>query len=410
MEKRSTFSMMLYAKKTVENKMGESPLYLRITMNGESASLSLYKTVVLKYWNTKLGMVQGSDKYSKEMNHFLMAAQAAVYEHYKAFRDRGLPFSVTDVRDAYIGKAKSAKGKKLLDVYREHNEKIRTLIGIDYTDSTVERYDVSLNHTRNFIAARYQRDDMFLNELNYEFITDFEIFLKTKKGIAHNTTMKYVKNLKKVIRIAIANGDLSKDPFSEFKVRMKKVDRGYLTEDELKILINKKFSNARLDQVRDCFVFSCFTGLAHADLIRVSQQNIINGSDGKKWIKIHRQKTDNLSSIPLLAAAKAILEKYKDHPQCVLNNVILPVNSNQKMNAYLKEIADLCGISKNLSCHLARHTFATTVTLNNDVPIETVSKMLGHTSLNVTRIYARLLDKKIGQDMKHLDGMYQVEG
>ncbi len=410
MEKRSTFTMMFYAKKTVENKMGESPLYLRITMNGESTSLSLYKTVNLKYWNAKSGMAEGSDKYVKELNRFLMASQSGVYEHYKNFREKGLPFTVTDVRDAYIGKSKANKGKKLLELYRLHNDKIRTLIGIDYTDSTVERYDVSLKHTRNFINAKYQKEDVYLNELNYEFITDFEIFLKTKKGIAHNTTMKYVKNLKKVIHIAIANGDLTKDPFSEFKVRMKKVDRGYLTEEELKILINKKFSYARLDQVRDCFVFSCFTGLAHADLIRLSQQNIITGSDGKKWIKIHRQKTDNLSSIPLLASAKAILEKYKDHPQCVLNNVILPVNSNQKMNAYLKEIADLCGISKNLSCHLARHTFATTVTLNNDVPIETVSKMLGHTSLNVTRIYARLLDKKIGQDMKHLDGMYQVEG
>ena len=409
MENRSSFTMMFYLKKTVVNKLGESPIYLRITYNGENSSLSLHRSINANFWNTKLGKAEGSDRNLKDLNRYLISVQSTVYEHYRNLREGRNPVTALDIRNAYLGISNEV-GKSLLQLYRQHNEKIRSLIGIDYTLSTVDRYDVSLNHTYQFIVAKYHKEDMMLRELNYEFLTDYEIFLKTVRRIAHNTTMKYVKNLKKVIHIAIANGDLAKDPFSEFKVRMKKVDRGYLTEEELKILINKKFSNARLDQVRDCFVFSCFTGLAHADLIRLSQQNIITGSDGSKWIKIHRQKTDNLSSIPLLASAKAILEKYKDHPQCVLNNVILPVNSNQKMNAYLKEIADLCGISKNLSCHLARHTFATTVTLNNDVPIETVSKMLGHTSLNVTRIYARLLDKKIGQDMKHLDGMYQVEG
>ncbi len=410
MEKRNTFTMMFYAKKTVTNKLGESPLYLRITFNGENASLSLHKTVNLAYWNAKAGMAEGPEKYAKELNRFLMTTQSAVYEHYRNFRDKGLPFTAVEVRDSYLGKSKSGKGKKLLDIYSLHNDKIRSLIGIDFTHSTVLRYDTALKHTREFIRDNYKKEDVYLSELNYEFVCDFEIFLKARKGIAHNTSMKYVKSLKKVIRIAMANGDLNKDPFSGYKVRIKKVDRGYLTEEELKLIINKKFNNVRIDQVRDCFVFSCFTGLAHADLIRLSPQNIVTASDGKKWIKINRQKTDSMSSIPLMAAALSIIDKYKEHPHCVLKNVILPVSSNQKMNAYLKEVADLCGISKNLSSHLARHTFATTVTLNNDVPIETVSKMLGHSSINVTRIYARLLDKKIGQDMQHIDRLYQVEG
>jgi integrase len=220
--------------------------------------------------------------------------------------------------------------------------------------------------------------------------------------------LKYIKNFKKIINIAIANGDLGSNPFSNFKMKLKKVDRGFLSEEELAIMINKKFATSRLEQIRDCFVFSCFTGLAHSDLKRLSKENIVTGTDGGKWIKIKRKKTDNLSSIPILGVTQQIIEKYKNNDYCILNNVLLPVKTNQKMNAYLKEISDLCGFTHNLTSHLARHTFATTVTLNNNVPIETVSKMLGHSSIKMTTIYARLLDKKVGQDMKHLNDKYSL--
>jgi len=212
----------------------------------------------------------------------------------------------------------------------------------------------------------------------------------------------------KIVNLAIANGDLTRDPFVKFRMKHTNVDRGFLTEEELSTLIQKEFHTPRLEEVRDCFVFSCFSGLAHADLMKLSKDNIVTGTDGGKWIKIHRKKTDNLSSIPLLEVTKQLIEKYKSHPYCVKQNVLLPVNSNQRMNAYLKEIANLCGIEKNLTSHLARHTFATTVTLNNNVPIETVSKMLGHSSIKMTKIYARLLDKKVGQDMKHLNDKYSL--
>jgi integrase len=210
------------------------------------------------------------------------------------------------------------------------------------------------------------------------------------------------------VRLAITNGHLNREPFPNFKMRLKKVDRGFLGDEELDILINKKLSTKRLEQVRDCFVFSCFTGLAHSDLKRLSREHIVIGTDGGMWIKINRKKTDNLSTIPILDVTQKIINKYKDDAYCLAHNVVLPVNSNQKMNAYLKEIADLCGIEKNFTSHLARHTFATTVTLNNDVPIETVSKMLGHSSINMTRTYARLLDKKVGKDMKHLNSTFAL--
>ena len=174
----------------------------------------------------------------------------------------------------------------------------------------------------------------------------------------------------------------------------------------MQAIINKNFTISRLEQVKDCFIFSCFTGLAHADLKRLTPQNIVTGSDHNLWIKINRKKTNSLCSIPILPTTSKLIEKYKNNPHCIKNNLLLPVLSNQSMNAYLKEIADICGITKRLSSHLARHTFATTITLNNDVPIETVSKMLGHSTINITKIYARLLDKKVGQDMQHLQDKF----
>ncbi len=249
-------------------------------------------------------------------------------------------------------------------------------------------------------------NDIYLSDLDHKFVTDFEFYFKTTCKCAQNTTNKYIQNLKKIINLAMANGYLTVNPFANFKLRFKKVDRGFLTEDELNLIINRKFSVKRLEQVRDCFVFSCFTGLAHSDILKLNHKHIVTGTDGGKWIKIHRKKTDVLSSVPILDATQKLLDKYKTDPYCIEKNVLLPVNSNQKMNAYLKEIADLCGIDKHFTSHLARHTFATTVTLNNNVPIETVSKMLGHSSINMTKNYARLLDKKVGEDMVHLNGKY----
>jgi integrase len=220
--------------------------------------------------------------------------------------------------------------------------------------------------------------------------------------------MKYIKNFKKIIRIALANAWITQDPFSNYKMKLKKVDRDFLNEEELKTLTNTIFSIERLEQVRDTFLFSCFTGLAHSDLKRLTPDNIKLGTDNNLWIMINRKKTNGSSHIPILPVTNMLIEKYKEHPYCVDKGVLLPVLSNQKMNAYLKEIADICGISKNLTSHIARHTFATTVTLNNDVPIETVSKMLGHSSINMTKIYARLLDKKVGRDMQHLQDKFKI--
>ena len=205
---------------------------------------------------------------------------------------------------------------------------------------------------------------------------------------------------KRIILIARNNGILTGDPFANYKIRLEKVDRGYLTEDEIKIILKKKMVSERLEQVRDVFIFSCFSGLAYVDVANLKEDNIRKSFDGNLWIITKRQKTNTDVNVPLLDIPKMILEKYKGK---LPNGKVLPIISNQKLNAYLKEIADVCGIKKNLTFHLARHTFATTTTLAKGVPIETVSKMLGHTNIETTQIYARITNNKISNDMQGLD-------
>lgn len=214
--------------------------------------------------------------------------------------------------------------------------------------------------------------------------------------------MKYLTNFKKIVMICVKNGWLARDPFSNFQMSRKAVNRVALTEAELNRIAEKDFGNDRLNQVRDVFLFCCFTGLAYIDVYKLNRKDIIDGIDNEKWLVIERQKTESQSRIPLLPVALEILDRYADHPHCEAKGKLLPVSSNQKTNAYLKEIADLCRIEKYLTFHLARHTFATTVTLTNGVPIESVSKMLGHSSIKTTQIYAKIVDRKISDDMKVL--------
>jgi site-specific recombinase XerD len=290
----------------------------------------------------------------------------------------------------------------LLEVFQNHNEQMEALVGQEYAPGTLERYKTSYNHTKSYLKWKFQIEDLDITKLNFEFISDYEFWLKSVRKCDHNTTMKYLSNFKKIVIKCIKNGWLQKDPFIGFNMAKREVERTALTENELEIIQSKRFSIKRLKLVRDIFLFSCYTGLAYADVQKLKRSEIMIGVDGEKWIFTKRQKTDSSSRIPILPPALEILKQYQEDPQCKFQDKVLPVLSNQKMNSYLKEIADACGISKNLTYHIARHTFATTVTLSNGVPIETVSKMLGHRNLKTTQHYAKILDKKISEDMKNL--------
>lgn len=289
-----------------------------------------------------------------------------------------------------------------MEIFKNHNSQMASLVGREYAPGTLQRYETSLRHTQSFLKWKYKVADFEISKLDFEFISDYEFWLKSIRKCDHNTTIKYLSNFKKIVNRCLRNGWLQKDPFLRFSMRKREVERTALTEFELEALRMKKFDIERLAIVRDIFLFSCMTGLAYADVQKLKRSEIRIGVDGEKWIFSRRQKTDITSRIPLLPVAIDILNRYSDHPVCQADDRVLPVLSNQKMNAYLKEIADLCGITKNLTYHIARHTFATTITLSNGVPIETVSKMLGHRNLNTTQHYAKILDKKIGEDMKNI--------
>ena len=290
----------------------------------------------------------------------------------------------------------------LVELFEEHNNEMQRLIGKEFAPLTYQRYQAGLKHIKTFCNVQYRNEAFQLSEVNHKFITAFEFYLKTTAKCQHDSAMKHVKALKKIIRIGLANDYIRRDPFANYQIKRKQKIREFLTKNEINILLEKQFSIERIEIVRDLFIFQCYTGLAYSDLQKLSDNHIQIGIDGYKWIIIKRTKTGSECRIPLLPIAADILKKYKSNLCYKVNGKLFPVPSNQKMNAYLKEVADVCGITKNLHTHLARHTYATTVTLSNNIPIETVSKLLGHKKISTTQIYANVVDSKISDDMAQL--------
>jgi len=397
---RGSFSLLFYPKGATIDKSGKALIYLRITVDGKRNELSIKRRIKPSKWNSSMGKPIGRGLEEKELVRYMSSIRSHIYKVHETLVTKGNPFSSEMIKSIYLNK--DIYRRTLLKVFQEHNEQMESLIGKDYSAGCYKRYVRTKNHIADFIKKDYQREDIFLGEVNLEFINKFEYYLKVRDIGNQNTITKYITNLKKIVRIAYANDWISKDPFFHWKAKWKAVEREFLSELEIRLLMKKEISVTRLDQVRDIFLFCCFTGLAYADVKKLSHDNIIIAIDGDRWIKIRRSKTDTRSSIPLLPIAESILSKYEKHSENLNSKEVLPVISNQRMNGYLKEIANICGIKKNLTFHLARHTFATTVTLTNGVPIESVSKMLGHRSLKTTQIYAKVIDSKLRNDMQIL--------
>ncbi len=394
------FSLLFYIKRCKADKNGYANIYLRITVNGKRSEFSIRRKVHIEKWSSDAGKGKGFTKEVQELNHYIDSIQNKIYEIHRTLINQNKTITATSLRNVYIGKDENQK--MLLKIFQDHNDQVEKLIGIDFAAGTADRYRTAKKHVSDYIELEYKVKDIAVKDVDHKFITGFEYYLKTERKCGHNTAIKYITNFKKIIRIAYANDWITKDPFFNWKVRLKNVEREFLSEEEIQKMTEKELHTTRLDQVKDIFIFCCFTGLAYADVKKLSKDDIVIGIDGERWINTKRVKTNTRSSIPILPTAEAILEKYSEHPDMINNDKVLPVLSNQKMNAYLKEIADLCNIHKNLTFHLARHTFATTVTLTNGVPIESVSKMLGHKSLKTTQHYAKILDRKVSDDMKIL--------
>lgn len=392
-----SFSQLFYLKGKHFEKDVKVPIYLRLTINGQRSELSISRKVDPQKWSARTGKMKGTNLEANELNQYLDTVRSRINRIHRQLIEDNKPFTSLDVKNLYLGKGE--KLKMLLELFDEHNQQMEKLIDIEFALGTYKRYHTSRTHVAEFIKTELRKSDIPVRDVNLKFIKGFEYFLKTTKECNHNSALKYVNNFKKIIRMAVAHEWISKDPFYNYKVQFKTVEREFLSKEELQALVDKQIKGKRLNIVRDMFVFCCYTGLSYIDVQKLHPDNIVKHIDGSLWIKSKRTKTKSRLGIPLLPTALAILEKYQEHPKVVNGDCVLPVLSNQKSNAYLKEIADLCGIKKNLTTHLARHTFATTVTLSNGVPIETVGQMLGHKNLRTTQHYAKIIDRKVSEDM-----------
>jgi site-specific recombinase XerD len=397
---KTKVSILFYTKRAKAAANGLVPIYTRITINGKRFEQSTNRFVEISKWSIEGNKMKGTSEEARLINNHLDLLKNQIRDAEMELIHKKKPVTIETIKSKLLGIDERAR--MLVPIFQDHNNKIKELIGKEYAPGTLERYTTSLKHTIEFMQWKYNVSDIDITKIDHAFVTDYEFWLRSVRNCANNTAVKYLKNFNKIIKLCLANDWLDKNPFANYKSKVKEVERVYLTEDEIQSIIEKDFKTERLSLVRDIFLFSCFTGLAYIDVKNLTKSHISYGIDGEKWIFTHRQKTESASKIPILPVTQMIIDKYENHPQSNNEDKLLPILSNQKMNAYLKEIASVCEIEKELTFHIARHTFATTVTLTNGVPIESVSKMLGHKNLRTTQHYAKVLDRKVSEDMKML--------
>ncbi len=403
---KTKVSTLFYAKKAKTAANGLIPIYMRITINGKRIELSTNRFIEISKWSTEAGKMKGTSEEARSINNHLDLLKNQIRDAEMELIYKKITITTEIFKSKLLGVDERAR--MLVPIFQDHNNKIKELVGKEYAPGTLERYTTSLKHTIEFMQWKYNISDIDITKIDHAFITDYEFWLRSVRNCANNTAVKYLKNFNKIIKLCLANDWLDKNPFANYKSKVKEVERVYLTEKEIQSIIEKDFKTERLSLVRDIFLFSCFTGLAYIDVKNLTKSHISFGIDGEKWIFTHRQKTESASKIPILPVTQMIIDKYENHPQSINEDKLLPILSNQKMNAYLKEIAGVCEIEKELTFHIARHTFATTVTLTNGVPIESVSKMLGHKNLRTTQHYAKVLDRKVSDDMKILKDKFSI--
>jgi site-specific recombinase XerD len=396
----ATISLLFHTRKAAKTIKGTLPIYLRVTINGSRFETSISRDIEADKWLAKAEKAKGISEEAKTLNSYLDTLRNTAFNYQQEIRQEGKELNIQTFKEKWL--EIKEKPVMLIDVFLEHNRKMKLLVGKEYAQLTYIRYETTLAHTKKFLLYKYCKEDMDVKKLDYSFINEFAFWLKAVRNCNQNSTIKYLSNFKKIVNFCIQSGYIQRNPFVGFKLLKKEVVREILSKEDLEKMASVQFLTERSGQVRDIFLFCCYTGLAYADIKKLKRSEIVIGVDGERWIFTSRQKTDTPSKIPLLPAALEIIGKYENHPMCLNKNLVMPVLSNQKMNDYLKQIADLSGIDKVLTFHIARHTFATTITLSNGVPIETVSKMLGHKSLRTTQHYAKILDLKVSQDMQAL--------
>lgn len=396
---RSSFSVLFFIRESKARKSGNVPIETMITVNGERASFSTGKSVQIDKWDKTKQQVKGKDEEARSLNLFLQAVKNKLYEKETELMERGFVVTAELLRDAYFDKVEALKEKTLLTVLREHNEERKMMVGKTVAPATYWAFEHTERLLKKFIKEKYERNDVYLRELNVGFIQAFHAYLLQFMG--QNSTTKHLKFLKKIVNLAVANCYITYNPLNIYKVEREPVEVDFLNEEELRKIINFDTPIPRFERARDMFLFGCFTGLSYIDIKTLTNEHIEKDDMGRIWIKKRRVKTGVLSRIPLLPIAKLILDKYKGGER------LLPIQDPADINKYLKDIAILCNINKRITFHTSRHTFASTVTLANNISIEVVSKMLGHTNTRMTNHYAKLIDRCIGEQMDKLMDSYE---
>ena len=394
---RSTFKVLFYLKRNAPKKNGLVPVMCRITVNGKIAQFSCKLDVEEKSWNVELGRVSGRSVVAQEANRMLDKIRVGINQAYQKIADRDNYVTAEKVRNAYLGLG--LNHETLLAVFRQHNEDYEKQVGKLKSLRSYWKYCTVYNHLAEFIEKRYKVSDIALRELAPAFITDFELFLKTERNHCNNTVWSYMMPFRKIIYMAVNNGLLQRDPFFAYSITKEETKRGFLTKEEIKLLINGTFKKKSYEVIRDLFIFCTFTGLSWTDMANLTKANLQTSFDGHLWIITNRQKTGTESNIRLLEVAKHIIEKYDGMAE---GDKLLPVPCYANCKNSIKVIARKCGIEKNVTWHMSRHTYATTVCLSNDVPSETLSKMLGPRSIRTTLIYAKITAEKGSRDMEKL--------
>lgn len=396
----NSFGLSFFLK-TPRNASNVRNIYLRITVDGIPRETSTKRKWDINRWDQNAERAVGNKEDARALNFFLDSLLMKVNECKTELFYSGKPVTSEKIMDYILGRI--TPRVKVLEEFESHNREMAALIGKGYAEGTLDRFSITINHLREFLRIKFNRVDMEFADLDLQFIKDFEFYLRSVRNCSNNTTLKYLANFKKIVLRAIDKEIILKDPFKNFKGRKTKMIKKPLSSQELYALENHYFTTDRLDVVRDVFVFQCYTGLAYIDVYQLKKTEIKEGIDGKPWIISARQKTGSETNVPLLPQALKIIEKYKDNALCRQRGTVLPVSSNQKMNEYLKEIANLCGFPFTLNTHMARRTFGSTVTLANNVPIHVVKEMLGHASVKQTEAYAITEQASIGREMALLD-------
>ncbi len=350
--KRQTFNVLFFIRKTRALKSGENPIMLRISIDGQLAEIQLKRAVKPNLWNQKKERCTGKDATSIEINRYLDSVKLRLLDIHRNMELEDKLINSMEIKRKFLGL--DEEHKMFFQVFQEHNDKCRELIGIDYAKVTISRFDTCLKYMREMALKKHRMKDIPLKEVNHAFIQDYIHFLKTEKGLSENTLIRYMKVIKKITNLALANDWMTKNPFVNIRFHEQEVHKEFLTKEELEILRIKEFDIPRLELVRDVFLFQCWTGLAFIDVSKLKEEHIVPDNEGNLWIRKARQKTKIMCNVPLLDIPLQILAKYEGHPYCQKKGILLPVMANQKLNSYLKEIADLCGIKKKLSTHTGR--------------------------------------------------------